>query len=118
MGLWESKGRRRMREFAIETSSSATSMMVGTLVEDRKEGGEGGGEEDLGRREEETGKKKRKEIGERIRRPESTNAANTAGVERETKKWCDRQRRKKEYFYDNIHFGIATDQGSLVNGMR
>lgn len=57
VGLWEGKGRRRMREFAIEASSSATSMMVGTLVEDRKGGG--GGEEDLGRRAEETEKKER-----------------------------------------------------------
>lgn len=33
----EGKGRKRIREFAIEASSSVMSMTVGTLVEDRKE---------------------------------------------------------------------------------
>lgn len=68
-----------MREFALEASSSAMSMTVGTLVEDRKGGGDG--EEDLERR-----RQNRRERRKIRRGPESTNAANAAGVERETKK--------------------------------
>lgn len=80
----EGKGRRRMREFAIEASSSA--MTVGTLVEDRT--GEEAKRTDLGN---EKTKEEGKEIG---RGSDHWKAANAAGVERETKKCMESSMKK------------------------
>lgn len=80
----EGKGRRRMREFAIEASSSA--MTVGTLVEDRT--GEEAKRTDLGN---EKTKEEGKEIG---RGSDHWKAANAAGVERETKKYMESSMKK------------------------
>lgn len=80
----EGKGRRRMREFAIEASSSA--MTVGTLVEDRT--GEEAKRTDLGN---EKTKEEGKEIGSGS---DHWKAANAAGVERETKKCMESSMKK------------------------